>query len=1018
MMRRRFLKNTALIGLVINSSALDEPLEKATAISKKTSPGANAVTKEITLDGQWLLRTDEEDIGHLQKWYMGIPRGAKSARIPGIIQEIFPGYHGVAWYEREFEPPRHPESAGRYLIHFERADYLAEVWLNGTAVGKHEGGETPFTLDVTEAIRAENKNLLVVRILNPSNNRIDGIVLNETPHLCKVIPFRNGAMYDYGGINGSVTLRMVPAVWIEDLYTRPDWKTGKIRIQIRGQNSTNRPVRCGVRLSIAPDRTGVTSLMAYFHQDLLPGIVTIEKEVRVENVHLWDLNDPYLYRVTASIHALDLGSSHEISVRCGFRDFRVEKGYFRLNGKRMFWRSTHTLNHCPVGQNLPPANAPDLLRRDLFYAKASGFNGVRFIAGIARPYQLDLCDEIGLLVYEETMASWELHNSPEMKKRYEDSIRGMILRDRNHPSVVMWGMLNETREGPVFREAVSTLQVVRSLDDTRLVLLGSGRWDGQLSIGSVSNPGSGQWECVWGNEGAGRPSVATARIRDYWLKVGDIHFYPEVPQTQVTDHALRTLGQLDEKPVFLSEYGIGSMMDVIHNSLKYQETRMTTETEDYQLMRSMAARLVADWNRMGMDSVYPFPQDFLRDSQRWEARHRKLGFNLIRSNPHICGFNLTGMLDHVMTGEGVWGFWRDWKPGVMDAMRDGWAPLRWCLFVTPTHTYAGRTIKIEAVLANEDVLAPGRYPVRFRIWGPKGTVWERSAVAQIPEVTSGEDGPLAVPVLTEEIRLHEAPGEYYLVADTEAGFAPAGRRLEFYLSDAANLPHLEQDVTFWGISKNLKSWFKTHGVTGEEFSKPPQYRREIIVVGDLSRVGASGEDWIDLARRMAKGSVTLFLSHSAFKREEESTGWLPLARKGRVYRFYDWLYHKECVAKEHPIFQGLQTKGILNWYYYGPVIPHDLFDGQDTPHEVVAAAFAAGYPVSGGYASGILLGTYYFGKGRFVINTFPLLEYAGNHPAADRLLLNLVQYAASFVGQPLAALPMDFDYTLKSIGYL
>src|SRR5579875_2797180 len=123
MMRRRFLKNTALIGLVINSSALDEPLEKATAISKKTSPGANAVTKEITLDGQWMLRTEEEDIGYLQKWYMSIPRGAKSARIPGISQEIFPGYRGVASYNREFEPRRHLVSAVRYLIHFVRADY-------------------------------------------------------------------------------------------------------------------------------------------------------------------------------------------------------------------------------------------------------------------------------------------------------------------------------------------------------------------------------------------------------------------------------------------------------------------------------------------------------------------------------------------------------------------------------------------------------------------------------------------------------------------------------------------------------------------------------------------------------------------------------------------------------------------------------------------------------------------------------------------------------------------------------
>jgi len=146
-------------------------------------------------------------------------------------------------------------------------------------------------------------------------------------------------------------------------------------------------------------------------------------------------------------------------------------------------------------------------------------------------------------------------------------------------------------------------------------------------------------------------------------------------------------------------------------------------------------------------------------------------------------------------------------------------------------------------------------------------------------------------------------------------------------------------------------------------------------------------------------------------------GWLPLANKGHCYRFGDWLYHKECVAKEHPVFEGLQGKGILDWYYYGPVIPHFLFDGQDTPREVIAAAFATGYPIPGGYASGVLLGSYQFGEGRFIVNTFPVMENAEGHPAAGRLLLNMIKYAGGFTAKPLAGLPSDFDHQLKVIGY-
>ena len=73
---------------------------------------------------------------------------------------------------------------------------------------------------------------------------------------------------------------------------------------------------------------------------------------------------------------------------------------------------------------------------------------IRFIAGVAQRYQLDLCDEIGLLVYEESFAGWCLGDSPQMAERFDDSTLGMVRRDRNHPSIVIWGLLNETGDGP------------------------------------------------------------------------------------------------------------------------------------------------------------------------------------------------------------------------------------------------------------------------------------------------------------------------------------------------------------------------------------------------------------------------------------------------------------------------------------------------------------------------------------------------------------------------------------------
>ena len=160
------------------------------------------------------------------------------------------------------------------------------------------------------------------------------------------------------------------------------------------------------------------------------------------------MNDPFLYRVTARVTTAEPGSADERSVRCGFREFRFENGYFRLNGRRLFLRSTHTCNHFPVGLKLPPD--PDMARRDLLDVKAMGFNMIRFIWGGAERYQLDLCDEIGLMVYEESFASWPMQDSPQLAARWNQAITELIRRDRNHPSVVIWGLLNEVRDSAAF----------------------------------------------------------------------------------------------------------------------------------------------------------------------------------------------------------------------------------------------------------------------------------------------------------------------------------------------------------------------------------------------------------------------------------------------------------------------------------------------------------------------------------------------------------------------------------------
>ncbi len=429
----------------------------------------------IPLDGSdWLLATDPDNAGRDQQWYNQPQPQAKQVKVPWIIQVTFPEYHGVAWYWKEFNVPVNASEQGRYILRFWAVDYKADVWVNGKEVGSHENGETPFELDVTDAVKT-GKNFLAVRVLNPSHQPIDGIVLNESPHRNKVMPYSAGGSYNHGGIVDSVELLVVPAVRIADVFAQPDMHTGKIKVQTTLRNAGEKTVEAKLSFAVSPAAGGETITIEYQKKKVAAGDTVLTQELTVQNPRLWKLNDPFLYRVTVNAEVDKYDSLDEYAVKCGFREFVFKDGYFRLNGKRVYLKCSHTGNHCPIGQQW--AHDPDLFRRDLLNCKVMGFNSIRFIAGLSTRYQLELADEIGLMVYTEPYAAWCLADSPQMTERYDRAIREMILRDRNHASIVMWGMLNETVDGPVFRHAVKTLELVRSLDTTRLVLLNSGRWD-------------------------------------------------------------------------------------------------------------------------------------------------------------------------------------------------------------------------------------------------------------------------------------------------------------------------------------------------------------------------------------------------------------------------------------------------------------------------------------------------------------------------------------------------------------
>jgi len=437
---------------------------------------------------------------------------------------------------------------------------------------------------VTDAVKPGVANRLAVRVLNPTNEPIDGIRLQETAHTAKTVPWRPGRGGNWGGLCDSVEFIVAPAARVEDVFVRADPKTGVIRVQANVRNAGQQAVVAQIAGTVSPAVSGETLHTVRADRELPPGDTLIETTLQVDNPRLWELNDPYLYRVTVSVTTPGAATSHDCSTRCGFRDFRLEDGYFRLNGERIFLKSSHSGFEMPIGMTVPLD--PDFIRRDVLNCKAMGMNMIRSFNGLAPRRLLDFCDELGFLVYQENYSSWFMEASPNMPERFQRAVKAMVKRDRNHPSVVLWGVLNETPKGPVVDQAVASLQWIRELDDTRAALLNSGNWSG--SEATYANPGVDKWESV----------------------LADQHPYQKLPHGAGVIHTLRTAGA-GEKPLFLSEYGIGSAVDAARLTRHYERIGNTT-CEDAVFYRRLLDQFPADWNRWNLGDTFANPEDYFR----------------------------------------------------------------------------------------------------------------------------------------------------------------------------------------------------------------------------------------------------------------------------------------------------------------------------------------------------------------------------------------------------------------------
>lgn len=413
------------------------------------------------------------------------------------------------------------------------------------------------------------------------------------------------------------------------------------------------------------------------------------------------------------------------------------------------------------------------------------------------------------------------------------------------------------------------------------------------------------------------------------IGAGDVHCYPTSPHDEHTYDYLMKVGT-GMRPVIISEYGIGTNFNVIHEARMFEQYGADPDLCDYKWVREQSEGLKRDFSKFGFDRVYPFPETMLIESQRLGARQRTLGFNLIRANPQIAGFSMTGLLDHGMCGEGLWSYWRRWKPEMFDAISDGFSPLRFCLMTWQTNAYSGREFRVKTSLATEDALRPGRYSASFRIVRDCVTVWSKDADIVIPESM-----PLAVPVFDERIALDVPTGKYTLLANLNNGGSPTGEKLDFYITDTSYLNAQETSVRVWGVNEKAAAFMTCRGVNVLPFSGETDLP---VIVGNPEDHGDDAK-WNSLRTAAENGYKTVFMQSRLFLDHPELTAKTGFADFRCVYT-QDFLYHKEYVPMPHPIFDGLRP-GMMDLDYVSTVFPHETIETEASP-EPICSGFVTG----------------------------------------------------------------------------
>lgn len=349
-------------------------------------------------------------------------------------------YQGPAWYRTRIKYDRKLKN-GRLLLHFEGAAQKSDVYVFLEKVGSHVGGYDEFTYDITDAVaRAEKHGI-------PAGE-IPIAVLCDNSRDFERIPSSLSDFVVQGGLTRHVNLVEVPAISLGRVLVETDVTPhGKANVHVSARLWNPAKLGDDVQIRVAvfdpagkPHATTVASLGSTAGEGArVEGATRSLYNATIETPQLWSPDTPALYRCEVTLSSPQ--GEMQVTERFGLRHFEFKKhGPFHLNGERLLLRGTHRHeDHAGVGAGL----TDDLVKKEFEMMKAMGVNFIRLGHYQNSRRALELCDELGILVWEEIPWCRGGLGGPRYQEQAKAMLTAMIDQHRNHPSVIIWGLGNE-----------------------------------------------------------------------------------------------------------------------------------------------------------------------------------------------------------------------------------------------------------------------------------------------------------------------------------------------------------------------------------------------------------------------------------------------------------------------------------------------------------------------------------------------------------------------------------------------